>query len=226
MSTCVNNNMLWTDKSLEVPFRFCQFILTCVFCAPCVCFFAPQVLPTITRTLCTQTATICLVQTTSRSSLIGPHISKHWCCSCAPTPRPPALLVARIFPFRAFLTFSCFPLLPSVCWADRWKGETGDGERTENIAPSVRQSDSQMGGHCLCWACWLRWRSCSKPSFTPVIITWVHCGSAAQTHWDDTKLTAQLTESTDLISLQCSITYFSELYWMFRQHKVQHTWHW
>lgn len=93
-------------------------------------FCSPQVLVMTTRTLCTQRTTlICLVQTTSRSSLIGPHISKHWCRSCVPN-------ASSTSDHR----LSCFFLLLSVCWADHWKRETREDERRQNTAQSVSRA--------------------------------------------------------------------------------------
>lgn len=163
-----------------------------------VLFCSPQVLVMITSTLYTRrTTAICLVPTTSRSFPIGPHISQHWCHSCALTAYPAALCVYHILekkhppppPLQAFLLTFCWfpPAVYLLSWLLKPRNRRGGADREYcSVSQRSRRSSSLLS--------MLRWRSCFKPSFTSVTITWVHYGSVPQTHWNDTKLTPQLTE--------------------------------
>lgn len=115
-------------------------------CCTWMLFSALQVLVMITHTLCTKRTTLtCLVQTTSRNSLIGPHISKHWCHSCAPTSGPPAVCVYPVFDYKllflqaSLLTFNCFPTaIYLLSWPLKERNKRGWADRY--IALSVSWS--------------------------------------------------------------------------------------
>lgn len=156
-------------------------------------FSALQVLVMITHTLCTQrTTVICLVQATSRNSVIGPHISKHWCRSCEPTACPPALrvfprLIKISFSLQAFLlTSSCLhPAVYVLSWPLKQRNKRGRADREYC-------SVSHMVHYPLCSACWDEDPVPSQALPLSSSLHWVHCGSV--TRWNDTKLTPQLTE--------------------------------
>lgn len=93
-------------------------------------FCAPQVLVMKTPTLCTQTTTTtCLVQTTSRSSPTGRHISKHWCHSCATR----VILLLFCFPYlwfkRVVFPLQAFLLTSSCCLSAEVNAEKEKQER-------------------------------------------------------------------------------------------------
>ena len=137
-----------------------------------ILFCAPQVLGMMTRTLCTQRTTVsCLVQTTSRSSPIGPHTSKHWCCSFAQNN-------SSFLQFAFLLIFSIF--LPAVCvmsWPLKIRNQIALWV-SRAVIPSAEHAEMKI---------------LFQAKLSSVIINWVHYGSVPQTYWHDTKLSPQLT---------------------------------
>lgn len=132
-----------------------------------LCFYVPQVLLTTTPTFCMLTM-ICLVQTASRSSLNGRHISKHCCHSGAM--RVPNLFF--IFSPIFFFFSPSGPLaalwLGSICWQ-------GGGEGR------VRGTVRQRCGPPLCWVC--RTPDPVPSQAAPVSSSnRVHYGSASSRH--------------------------------------------
>lgn len=187
----------------------CSHLFVWVF--PC-CFVHPQVLVMKTPTLCTQTTTTtCLVQTTSRSSLIGRHISKHWCHSCATRVILLLFCVSHIFDSNVFFSLQAFLLTSSCCLsaevnAAKEKQERGGGGREYC---SVRQSSSLLSV--------LRRRSCSKPSFTSVIIKWGSLWFSASNslRWHQAHTTARRVNRSHFASVRHrSLLHFLEHKWI------------
>lgn len=159
---------------------------------------ALQVRATTTRTLSTQrTTVICSVQTPSRSSLIGPRTSKHWCSWAPAAPYLKQFLTSTCFWLKVVVCFSSrFLAHPLSCGSSRWLSAelTTDREKLERQSGQMQCCVSpSVGRPPLGWA---RRHQDPVPSqaLPSLIATGVDRGSVAQTHRSDTKLTRQLAE--------------------------------
>lgn len=130
---------------------------------------------------------ICLVQTASRSSLNGRHISKHCCHSGAMRVPIPFFMFSHICSPNFFLFLQdLLPPFGECPSADEGKGR---------VSGTVRQ----RCGPPLCWACWTLDPVPSQAA--PVSSSnRVHYGSAPRTHRADSQLTQQLRVNGSLFA--------------------------
>lgn len=191
-----------------------------------VLFCSPQVLVMITSTLYTRrTTAICLVPTTSRSFPIGPHISQHWCHSCALTAYPAALCVYHILekkhppPAPGFL--ANLLLISSCCLSAQLTAETQKQERGSRQRILLCQSKEQAvilsAEHAEV-----------KILFqAKLYLCHHHLGSlwfsaSNSLKWHQAHTTADRVNRSNFASLQDQLLLYGvfEFYWMFSQHTV------